>query len=666
MKASKKEFIAEAEELLEEVGKSLLQLQTGFNPDALTSVFRSIHTIKGLSGLFGLKGMTELSHVLESLLDDLRLGKIEFTGDTINFIFRDIDILKNLITQVSRNEEPADVSDAIKEIKSFRETAKSKCKDFSIEDLGISPSILKVLSEYEEHRLKSNLKEGKGLYQIKTVYGLTDFANGLESLNSNLRSLGEVIATLPTSQEVPDGSIGFTIIFGSLSNLEDIKLKVHPAEVEETVPPKETIAPEQAPKSIETSVQSSTNTVRVDIEKLDGILSILGELMMSKGAIFRIAIELAEDFGNTSLTRDVHNVAKTFERKLTELQNHILDLRMVPMGQIFIRLEQIIKRYTREVGKKISLELFGEDTKIDKLLAEEVIIPLVHIIRNAVDHGIELPEKRKSLNKKEEGTVTLRAFSEGNNVIIKVQDDGAGFDLNKILSKAVEKKLIIEGHILEPEKIINFVFLPGLSTKEDISEVSGRGVGMDIVKEKITSIGGFINIETESNAGTAITLTLPVTLATIKALIIKVASQTFAIPLTSISETFIVEVEKIQTIEGKEFIEIRDEMFPILRVAHVFDLQPICTATFPERSNKCRKEYFGVIVGFGGRRLCFLVDDILGQFDIVTKPLGEYLKDIPGLAGAAEIGKHEIVLLIDVETLTEEAFSEGRITSAAR
>jgi two-component system chemotaxis sensor kinase CheA len=326
---------------------------------------------------------------------------------------------------------------------------------------------------------------------------------------------------------------------------------------------------------------------------------------------------------------------------------------MVPFSQIFTRLVQVVKRYTREVGKEIEVELFGEDTKIDKQLAEEIVDPLIHIIRNAIDHGIESKEERRALGKKEIGTVTIKAFPEGNKVIVMVQDDGAGIDTDKVLRRALENKLVPENQEYRKNEILDMIFLPGLSTKRQASEVSGRGVGMDIVKEKITSIGGFISIESEKGKGTTFYLSLPITLAIIKALIIQVGKEKFAVPLTSISETFFVSTDKVQTIEGHEVVERRGEMLSLLRVAEVFKLM-----------EEPKNEYFAVVVGFGNRRLGLLVDNLLEQTEVVIRPLGEHLKDMKGLAGAAEIGRHEIVLVLDIEYLIENAFARRRIMHA--
>ncbi len=649
MNSSNKEFISEAEDIIESANDSLLELQNAFNPDALNSVFRAIHTMKGLSGLFGLQGITDLSHALESVLDDLRLGKIDFSDDAINFIFSNIDILKNLVARVSEGKEVDDVSDYVEHIESFRKAARSKGDDLSIEDIGISQSVLKVLSEYEEHRLKSSIKDGKGLYYAKAVFSLTDFADSLEALNAVLKGLGEIIATLPSSEGIPEGSIGFDLLTSSDLNIDEMRSKVENAAVEEISPlgnSKPVSVGDYIPKPADVSLKSSTNTVRVDIEKLDKILNTVGELVLAKGAVVRIGQELAETVGYTPLTLDVHKIAQTLDRKLSELQSFILELRMIPFSQIFTRLAQVVRRYTKEVKKEIDLELFGENTEIDKLLAEEIIDPLIHIIRNSIDHGIESSDERKALGKKERGTVTLKAFPKGNNVIISVRDDGAGLDADKILKKAIERKLIPGDQELEHEEILDLIFLPGLSTKEEVSEVSGRGMGMDIAKEKLSLFGGFIEVESELGAGTSFSLTLPITLAIVKALIVQVADHAFCIPLTSISETFTVNPRKIQTIEEREVIEIRGEMLPLLRVARVFRFE-----------EKPCEEFYAVVVGFGNRRLGLLVDKLTEQTEIILKPLGEHLKGIQGLAGAAEVGRHDIILVLDVEAMMEESFS---------
>jgi two-component system chemotaxis sensor kinase CheA len=649
MKASRKEFIAEAEELLEETQRLILEIQdtfsTGLNPDTINALFRTIHTLKGVSGLFGLEGITTLSHALETLMDDLRLGKIEINSAVVSFLLNNIDILKGLVENAGKETEEGDVSAFIKGIESFRASTKGGTVSAGGIDL-VDASILKILSEYEEHRLKTNIKEGKGIYLVRAVFTLDIFDKSLEELTKVIKTKGELISTLPTSANIPEGSIGFNLMFGSAAPCDDIKSAM-PYEMDTLVAPKATLPspPQTLPQNrADMHLKSTTTTVRVDIEKLDRILNTVGELTLAKGAVKRIGTELIEQYGHSSLVHDIHKISQTLEKRLEELQEQVLEIRMVPIGQIFSRLGQVVRRYSRDIGKQIDLAVYGEDTELDKYLAEEIADPLMHLVRNAIDHGVEFPDGRKAKGKKEAGTITLRAYQKGNHVMIELSDDGAGIDIEKVREKARGIGLLEEGADLDKAQIMDLIFAPGFSTKDVISEVSGRGVGMDVVREKLSALGGFVEVETKQDVGTTFILTLPITLAIIKALIVRVGDERFAVPLTSMSETLIVEHKDIQTIEWKEVYYLRGEMLPMIRVSKFFSLESDAS----ERS-------FAVVVGFGERKVGLLVDELLGQHEIVIKSLGDYLRKLRGFAGAAEIGKHNVILILDIESLIVES-----------
>lgn len=644
MKASKKEFIAEAEDLLFECQQLVLEIQdtylTSLNPDTINALFRSMHTLKGLSGLFGNQGITDLSHALESLLDDIRLGKINVNEDVVNFLFKNTDVLRAVVDGIKEDKEK-DLTEHIRDIKTFRGSLKESESGPNIKGL-IDDSIVKVLSEYEEHRLKTNIKNGKGIFLLKAIFDLSTFDTSLEELTKKIKSQGELISTLPTSTEVPDGSIGFNLMFATDKQLpelkgqmsENIEVLVHPKQAE----------PQTQKRKQEQSIKSTTTTVRVDIDKLDRILNTIGELTLAKDAVKRIGVELAEAHHYAPLVRDVFKITQTLERKLTELQEEVLEIRMVPVGQIFSRLAQVIRRYAREIGKEIDITLYGEDTELDKSLAEEIVDPLMHLVRNSIDHGIEPAEDRKMKDKKEYGNIVLKAFQSGNHVVIEVIDDGKGIDIDKVRKKAIEKGLIEPEAELEERELVNIIFAPGFSTKDVVSEISGRGVGMDVVKDKLSTLGGFIEVYTKKDEGTTFTLTLPITLAIIKALLVKVGKVTFAIPLTIISEAVAIEHKDIQTIEWKDVYYTRGEMLPIMSAGKIFNID---TA----QSDMS----FAIVVGFGKRKLGLLVDEIIGQHEIVIKSLGEYFKGVSGFAGAAEIGRHEVILVLDVESIIEKS-----------
>ncbi len=648
MSSAKKEFIAEAEDLLEEAGRLILEIQdtfqTGLNPDTINALFRSIHTLKGLSGLFGHQGLADLSHSLESLLDEIRLGKVDITDNVVKFLFDNVDIFRALIEGLNQDKEH-DVAGHLKNIEVFRNSLKGKTRGPELKGL-IDEALLMVLSEYEEYRLKANIQDGRGVYLAKTIFPLADFDKSLERVTKLIKSQGELISTLPTSSNIPPDSIGFNLMFGSSRPVEKLKEEIVP-DIENLIRSKDVGSappPSQPQKPQEGTLKSTTTTVRVDIEKLDRILNTIGELTLAKGAVKRIGEEIIEAYGHSPLVIDVHKISQTLDKRLAELQSQVLEIRMVPVGQIFSRLAQVIRKYSREVKKQIDLVMYGEDTEIDKYIAEEVIDPLMHLVRNAIDHGIEPQEERREKGKKEAGTIILKASQRGNHVIIEVKDDGGGINIQKVKEKAISKGLLAPGADVDGKGIIDFIFTPGFSTKEMVSEVSGRGVGMDVVKQKLATIGGFAEVETEEGGGTSITLTIPITLAIIKSLLIRAGNVKFAIPLTSISETLVIMQKDIRTVEGKEVYNLRGELLPMTDIGRIFG--------FPEVESE---KSFVVVVNAGARKHGLIVDELFGQHEIVIKSLGEYFAGFRGFAGAAEIGKHEVILVLDIDALVEES-----------
>ena len=659
MKSSKKDFYEESEDLLEEAERLLLQIQetssTGINPDSINSLFRTIHTIKGISGLFDLQEITDFSHSFESLLDDIRLGKLGVSEDVVKFLFYNLDILKRTVKE-RESKGAQDVNEFIQSIESFRNSSRQGDDSHRIEAVmqKIDRSLLKVLTEYEEHRLKANIKEGKGIYMGKVVFSFTDFERGLKELIEMVKTQGELISTLPTSTNVPADSIGFHLLFGSNHRPDELTQALS-LEIETLIPcgpgpPKPHASLPGTARA--DSLKSITTSVRVDIEKIDGILNTLSEISLTKAAINRIATEMAETYGHASLVIDVFKVSQIFGKRVAELQEQILEIRMIPIGQIFSRLSQVVRRYARDMGKQVDLILSGEDTEIDKYLAEEIVDPLMHIIRNAIDHGIETPEERARAGKREVGMINLRASQKGNHIVIEVKDDGAGIDIEEVKKKAREKGILFPENEGDEKEVLNLLFLPGFSTKSEVSEVSGRGVGLDVVRQKLPLFGGLAELMTEKGKGTTFILTMPVTLAIQKALIVKSGPEKYAIPLTSVSETLVIAHEELQMIEEREVYNLRGEMLPVIRLSEIFGTEGNAT----DRS-------FAVVIGYGERRIGLLVDELIEQHEIVIKSLGDYFKGITRFTGAAETGRYEVILVVDVESLIKEFLGHQRASS---
>ncbi len=653
-----KEFVAEAEEMIQRYQEGLLDLDEKFaeegalDQDALNEVFRAAHSLKGAAGMFGLDLLSKLSHALENMLDTLRLGKIEYNQDVFDTLFNGGQRLQQLLEQVSKKQElnKEEVESYIEEINQAIERNKKEGVDNLAKEAGIDPDIIAVLTEYEEHRINENLAEGKTIYKVKTSFALEEFDVKLEKVTTALKELGEVITTLPSTEAAADGELKFDIVVGTTSTPEEIKEKLKGENVDiEILGKLEKKAPAKKKaqsKDITSSLTRKSNFVKVNIEKLDYIMSVVGELGLSKSAIEKVA-EVFKDYKElTPYVVELQKNIKLLERKLRELQSGIMEIRMVPLRMIFNNLARIVNKLARDSGKEINLEIYGADTELDKLIVEELSDPLIHIIRNAIDHGIESREERLLAGKPEAGTIIINAYQKGNHVVIEISDDGRGINLEKVRQKAIEKGIISPNDELSKEDIINLIFTPGFSTKEEVSEISGRGVGMDVVKNNITKLSGMINVITEEGKGTTFIITLPITLAIIQALLINFCEKTFAIPLNSVLETVMIAPEEIKTVEQREIIELRDITLPIIRPGRIFNL-PNC--------NDEKNELFVIVVGIAEKKWGILVEQIIGQQDVVIKPLGKSLGKIKPIAGATDLGDQKVVLVIDIAAFVERA-----------
>lgn len=647
---SRGEFLAEAEDILDDLNQNLVQMEAmadsgSIEPDVVNAIFRGVHTLKGLSGMFGFEAVSSLSHKLESLLDALRLGKVEATREVTSVIFSALDKLKELSEDISRSgferSDAADIAALIEGALNSRRTADKKSL---IDEIDLDPAIISVLTEYEEHRLKENVKHKSPLFLIKARFDFETFDKQLTALNDKLKSMGEIISTLPSSGMSPEQGIEFNLLLGAKGEPGKVASEVSGPGVE--VRQIQYHEEQKKAEAAQSTVRSMSKTVRVDIGRLDSLMNIVGELVLSKNMIMQISKELRATQGLAGAAAELHKASRALERKLGELQEGVIEVRMVPIGQIFTRLTQAVRKYAGEAGKEIEMETFGEDTELDKLMVEDMADPLMHMIRNAIDHGIEHAEERARRGKPTKGYIRLEAFPKGNRVAITVEDDGGGIDLDKVRRRAIEKGIVEEADTLGRRDLLDLIFMPGFSTKDEVSEVSGRGVGMDVVKKNVSKLSGTIEIETEVGRGTLFTITLPITLAIIKALIVKSSTETFAVPLSSVLESLMVSRERIKTIEKKEVISLRGETLPLLWLDRVFGLP---------KPDGDASVYYIVVVGVAERRLGLVVDSLVGQQEIVIKSIGDKLKNTPGIAGATELGDNEVILVLDIESLIDEA-----------
>jgi two-component system chemotaxis sensor kinase CheA len=670
-----KDFISETEEIIGSLNLDLVNLADSVDsgdcdPDVLNGIFRGAHSIKGLAGMFGFDDLSELSHSMENLLDGLRLGKVPFNQFLVDTLFSSLDVLINLIDGKNNDENfTLDLSPILAQM-SQAAVGDVQAEEGPLAGLNIDPNILNVLTEYEEHRLLENVRKGRHIHMLRMDFDLASFDQELAEITQQLKQQGEVVSTLPSVGDISE-RIAFQILFGSdlnpadielLLSRENIDIHTYGAVVAEPEPEGfvleepsavETVAAQpQLPAAVEdpdggsSSLRSISRTVRVDIDKLDLLMNIVGELVLSKSAIVNIGDRL-KGTDEKELATELGKTTRILERRLHELQKGVMDVRMVPVGQLFDKMTRIVRRVSNEQDKKVALDIKGADTELDKLIIEDVSDPLMHIIRNAIDHGLEPPSERRAAGKAEKGLIQLWAFQKGNHVVIEVHDDGRGIDTDKVCRKAIEKGLISANQTLTEEEIFELLFMPGFSTRDEVSDLSGRGVGMDVVKNNITALSGMIEVKSQLGQGSSMIITLPITLAIIKALIVRVDEKTYAIPINSVLETLMIDTDAIQTVERREVIELRKSTVPLLRLDQAFDL----TTT----NDNDERRLFIAIVGLAEKRMGFVVDELLGQQDVVIKSLGKALGFVKGIAGAAELGNQKTILVLDVAGLMTEA-----------
>ena len=664
---AKDEFTSEAEELLDTLSRDLVEFESqgrDVRPEVINKIFREVHSLKGLAGMLGFGEISELSHSLEDMLDRLRMGKIEITKELIDLLYDAVDSLNRLVIGIN---DPTmgglvDITGLTRRIHQLATNQPHRANEDPFADLTLDEQTKKSLTEYEEHRLLENVRARNHILAVEVRFDFADFDERLRALTETLSKAGEVISTLPAIDGSGGTGIAFRLLYGSMLGEEAVALLVPAGQVlslrKQEVPApgsaSETTAIEGPEEDL--SLRSISQTVRVDISKLDHVMNIVGELIIEKTQLDSLARSLhqGEALQQARITaHELTKIARNLERKLNELQRSVIETRMVPVGQIYSKLSRTVRKVARELNKEIELVLRGEDTELDKVMVEELTDPLMHIIRNALDHGIEPAEERVSKGKNPIGRVTLNAYQQGNSVVIDVTDDGRGIDPDVVRKAAVKRNLIAQHDPFDQQRAYETLFTPGFSTAAVVSEISGRGVGLDVVKRNLQELKGSIDILSVPGQGTTFRIMLPITLAIIQALIVRAAGEQFAIPLTSVEESLRIYSRDIRTVERREVFTLRDFTLPLLRLADAFHLDS-------DRDESPDAKWFVVVTRSGDKVAGILVDELVRQQEVVIKSIGERLKTIPGIAGATEVGEGEIVLVIDVGTLIEQFGGKAR------
>jgi len=673
---AEREFVCEAEEILERMREDLANLaDRGAEaqaqeppPELVNGLFRSAHSLKGLAGLFGFDPIHRLAHGLEDLLGGLRLGRARLDLSTVDRIDRAVKLFAELLGRVGDRSALAALGDATAklaaEIAAAPEAPRAEPApraapaaaaaqlELSAE-LDLDRCFVAALTEYEEHRVRESLRRGRRILLVESTFELLSFEEGLAELVQGLRALGELLSTLPAPGDGVDAEIRFSLLVASDLAAAQVAaaLELPEGSVREVgrvpgasaavAPPAQAAAEAHPPESL----KSLSETVRVEIRKLDELMNLVGELVIHREALAEFAARLAAEPATARRAVELLRIHKHLDRRLRDLQTAVLEVRMVPLRQVFERVARVVRRLRLELGKDVRLELQGADTELDKLIVEDLVDPLMHIVRNALDHGIEAAPERVAAGKPAEGRIRIEAFQRGNHVVIAVSDDGRGIDRVTLRARAEAAGLLRADQELSDRELIELVFAPGISTRSEVTSTSGRGVGMDVVRTNITRLGGVVDVESGFQRGTTISLTLPITLAIIPSLVVEAAGQRFAVPLGAVQETLLVEPGAVQRSEGRELLDLRGAPLPLRRLAAELGL----------RAAPPGAKQFAVVLGMGEARLGLLVDRLEGQQDAVIKPIHGPVASVRGIAGAAELGGPQPVLVLDASALLADA-----------
>ncbi|MGL2729190.1 chemotaxis histidine kinase/response regulator CheAY2 [Helicobacter pylori] len=647
------DFLIEAFEMNEQLDQDLVELE--HNPedlDLLNRIFRVAHTIKGSSSFLNLNILTHLTHNMEDVLNRARKGEIKITPDIMDVVLRSIDLMKTLLVTIrdtgsdTNNGKENEIEEVVKKLQAITSQNLEGAKETS----GTKETPQKEAKEEAKEENKENKAKAPTAENPTSDNPLADEPD-LDYSNMSAEEVEAEIERLLNKRQEADKERR-----AQKKQEDQAKPK---QEVTPTKEPPKTETP-KAPKA-ETKAKADTEenkapsigveqTVRVDVRRLDHLMNLIGELVLGKNRLIRIYSDVEERYDGEKFLEELNQVVSSISAVTTDLQLAVMKTRMQPVGKVFNKFPRMVRDLSRELGKSIELIIEGEETELDKSIVEEIGDPLIHIIRNSCDHGIEPLEERRRLNKPETGKVQLSAYNEGNHIVIKISDDGKGLDPVMLKEKAVEKGVISERDAegMSDREAFNLIFKPGFSTAKVVSNVSGRGVGMDVVKTNIEKLNGIIEIDSEVGVGTTQKLKIPLTLAIIQALLVGVQEEYYAIPLSSVLETVRISQDEIYTVDGKSVLRLRDEVLSLVRLSDIFKVDAILESN---------SDVYVVIIGLADQKIGVIVDYLIGQEEVVIKSLGYYLKNTRGIAGATVRGDGKITLIVDVGAMMDMAKS---------
>ena len=634
MKEIMEDFLIEAFELIEQIDHDLVELEA--NPEdleLLNRIFRVAHTVKGSSSFLNFDVLTELTHHMEDVLNKARKGELKITPDIMDVVLESVDMMKGLLESIRDNGSDAAAGIDIKNI----------CVRLTQISEGEAPS---AAAEAPAAPAPEPVKEPEPATPAEEAAPEVSDAELSKLSDSEVEAeIERLLKVRKAEDQARRASKGI-----APKSPKEIApaASAAPAPAPKPAPSRERDADKKVPAASSSSAVAQEQTIRVEVKRLDHLMNLIGELVLGKNRLLKIYDDVEERYEGEKFLEELNQVVSSLSLVTTDIQLAVMKTRMLPIAKVFNKFPRMIRDLSRDLGKQIDLEISGEETELDKSIVEEIGDPLVHIIRNSCDHGIEDPETRKAMGKPEKGLVQLKAYNEGNHIVVEIVDDGKGLDADMLKSKSIEKGIITEreADAMSEKEAFGLIFRPGFSTAAKVTNVSGRGVGMDVVKTNIEKLNGIIDIESEVGKGTVMKLKIPLTLAIIQSLLVGTQEEFYAIPLASVLETVRVPIDDIYTIDGKNVLRLRDEVLSLVRLSDVFGVEKVFDGG---------DHTYVVIIGVAEAKLGIIVDTLVGQEEIVIKSMGDYLQNIPGIAGATIRGDGRVTLIIDVGAMMEMA-----------
>lgn len=650
------DFLIEAFEMIEQLDQDLIELE--HNPsdlDLLNRIFRVAHTIKGSSSFLNFDTLTKLTHNMEDVLNKARRDELKITPDVMDVVLESIDLMKGLLTAIrdtGTDKTDIDISDITKRLQSISQGESVSAQQDVSKDSTQADST-------ENTKSDSIAKDSTPKEEPKNIAtdSTTNANNESQEVDYSKFTPEEVeaeIARLLKQRQEEDKARRMA---KKQSEQNTSQTPTQPKQTTKPAPKVATKKPQNNKKDDGAVTTSVEQTVRVDVKRLDHLMRLIGELVLGKNRLISIYDEVEERYDGEQFLEELNQVVSTVSIVTTDLQLAVMKTRMLPVSKVFNKFPRMVRDLARDMGKNIELIISGEETELDKTIIEEVGDPLVHIIRNSCDHGIESKEERIAAGKSETGKIELKAYNEGNHIVIEIADDGKGMNAEVLKQKALEKDIITEreADMMNDKEAYSLIFKAGFSTAKVVTNVSGRGVGMDVVKTNIEKLNGMIDVESEFGQGTVLKLKIPLTLAIIQALIVGVQEEYYAIPLSSVIETVRANQDEIYIVEGRSVLRLRDEILTLVRLSDIFKVDTVI---------KNSSELYVVVIGLAENKIGVIVDYLVGQEEVVIKSLGYYLKGTEGIAGATVRGDGKITLIVDVAGMMHLAkYAKGTVSS---